>query len=132
MNLIEAEDVLIERLIATPDAPSIVLPDDSQLLAAPRWVVQRSSPNHTANGLDGAVEGRAELLVRVETERGQFSQSNNELVVLLVQRFAVGLSIGGVSIKEPPDIRPSLVESGLLVTPVIIRGRFYQQPLWGG
>lgn len=128
MRLTEAEDALIKRVRFTVDAPNVVLPDDSQSLPAPRWVIQRSTSRNPISTLEGGSDATAEILVRVETDEGRFGQDNIDLLNLLLDRFPFGARFSGVTIREAPDPRGSFTEGGVYVTPVFIRGRFWNSP----
>lgn len=128
MDLTDAENAIIDRVLNMVDAPNIVLPNDAELLATPRYVIQPSVPSQTPQDLDGVFEQQAEVMVRIEVDEDKFSGSMTTLTSQLVERFPPGIRFSGVRIREPPLPRGSFKEGGVYVRPVFIRGVFSTRP----
>jgi hypothetical protein len=73
--------------------------------------------------MDGDTDHTVELIVRVESAKNAFTDENDRLVKLLIDRFKVGDRFEGVTIEERPSPRAPFEGEGVYVTPVVIRGR---------
>jgi hypothetical protein len=87
-------------------------------------VVQEAGGRQTRFGLDGKTEAYPEVLVRVETESGEYSTEASNMVRALVGVFPRGTRFGDYTVLDEPDVRPPLpVSDGVYAVPVYVSAR---------
>lgn len=122
----EAEAAIFNHIATMPGRPNVVFAG-GQSKPMPRYVVQVSGGRRQTMGLTLATDATVAVVVRVETDADEAPYvNNNPLRDALIQRFAPGTKIGGVTIEDAPDdSKPPLVSSTVYAIPVTIRGRFF-------
>lgn len=123
MSMTDGQQKLINRIVTMDDPPNIALPNGPGV-GLPRYVVQEAGGSQNTFDMAGAVESFPEIVVRVETEDGEYATQNNALVKALVTRFKPGSRFDGITILDAPSPRPPLRGGGVYAVPVIIRGRY--------
>lgn len=130
MNYTEAEQAIIAAVAGIVGAPPIAYPDAAQPPALPRWVVQTATNSGRPVTYDGLTSGQTEILVRVETQDGDYARENTKYLSLLLdafpaQRRLATYSGAEVLITQAPEPRPPIVGGGVYSRPVYIRGAFH-------
>jgi hypothetical protein len=123
MSMTDGQQKLINRIVTMDDPPNIALPNGPGV-GLPRYVIQEAGGSQNTFDMAGTVESFPEIVVRVETEDGEYATGNNALVKALVARFKPGSRFDGITILDAANSRPPLTGGGVYATPVIIRGRY--------
>jgi hypothetical protein len=123
MSLTDGQQKMINHIVTMDDPPGIALPNGPGV-GLPRYVIQEAGGLQRTFDMAGTVESFPEIVVRVETEDGEYATENNALVKALVARFKPGTRFDGVTILDPASPRPPLRGGGVYAVPVIIRGRY--------
>jgi hypothetical protein len=124
MSMTDGQQALIRRIVTMDDPPNIALPNGPGV-GLPRYVIQEAGGSQNTFDMAGTVESFPEIVVRVETEDGEYATENNALVKALVARFKPGSRFDGITILDAADPRPPLPGGGdVYAVPVIIRGRY--------
>ncbi|WP_422073872.1 hypothetical protein [Tranquillimonas rosea] len=121
MSLAAGQLALMKRVATMPDAPNVVWPN-GEPADLPRLVMQPSGGGQSVATISGVTDATPEIVVRVETESGQFTGASDALVAALMDRFKPGDRFDGVRIIAAPQPRAP-IEGTPYVVPVVIRGR---------
>lgn len=128
MSITDGQQALIRRIVTMTTEAGIVLPEAPQGASLPRYVVQEAGGTQRSQTLDGLVESRPEIVVRVEVGQGNYTTESNALIAALSSRFKPGDEFDGIQITQPIDVRPPLpANQGIYSVPVIIRGLYCYQ-----
>lgn len=128
MTITTAQQAIIQRLIDTPSAPPIGLPNR----AAPaipaggvRWIVQKTPGSILRRYVDGTRWIRAEINVRVEMLDGQYAGPVEASIAVIDARFAPNTRFGSLVVIDPPDPKAGMTDGGVYSVPVYIRAETY-------
>lgn len=125
MTALEGQDALIRRLIAMPDAPSFVFPNDPSGAETPRAVIQSGPNAQQTITIGGVTKGVFEIVVRVEVPDGEYTTQAHEIANRIIAQFPYGERFEGITVTEVPYPRPGYSAEGIYHLPVIIRGQGY-------
>jgi len=127
MDAIDIQNAIITRVRDIEGRPALIYDnEDAEGVSLPRWSIQKASS--TARGVfinKSVTETDAEVMVRVETQSGDFDGEMNQLVKLLLAAFPVNSRFSGVRIITPPKVQAPYQTGASYAVPVIIRGRGY-------
>lgn len=125
MSIATGHDAIIRRIINEFTGGNIVLPNGPSK-DLPRIVLQEAGGVQLPFGLDGKTLSYPTVLVRVETDAGNYSTEATTIVNEIVSLFQPGIpAFDDVTVDRRPDVRPALpITNGVYAVPVYVRGRY--------
>ena len=119
-SITEARSAVISRILGMTGRPNVIQ-SNAPSKDCPRYVIQNAGQILQTATVDGTSRVDLEVLVRVETDAGDYDTENEALVQALIDRFPVTTRFDGVTVLRAPEPRPALVADGIYITPVYIR-----------
>lgn len=125
MSIADGHEQIISRIVSGASV-SVMLPNGPGK-PVPRYVLQEAGGRQMTSTLQGDTDAYPEVVVLVQTEAGDYSTLNAQLLRELAAMFVPGTRFGDpeMTVVTSPEVRPPLpVEFGVYTVPVIVRASF--------